>query len=129
VRRLHDSAPRARIEAAHALAELADRRCVGPLCDAHQDHDWNVRTEAARALIGDNDLDVRKQALEALGEILSRSSSRASPENLRLVAELGSVIVDVASDGEGFFGGCISSGCAEIKQLARQELVLRGLLK
>jgi len=58
-----------------------------------------------------------------------KSSSEASSENLKLVAELGMVIVDMASDGEGFFGGWISSDCAEVKQLARQELLRRGLVK
>ena len=42
------------------------------------------------------------------------------------MAELGRVVVDIRSDGEGFFGGWIYTDCAQVKQLACQELVRRG---
>jgi hypothetical protein len=110
----HKEVSRTREGAASALGKLADPQAIAPLY---------------KALTGDSHLDVRKQALKALGEILLRSSGRASPENLKLVAELGSVVVEVASDGEGFFGGWISTDCAQLKQLAREELNRRGLLQ
>jgi HEAT repeat protein len=109
-----DSAVRERRrEAAWGLGELGDPRAIDPLCEA----------------LRDKDLDVRKKSLEALGEILSRSSNKASPKNLKRVAELENIVIEMKSDGEGFFGGWISTDCAQVRQLARQELVRRRLLK
>lgn len=70
-----------RREAAITLGEMADERCVEPLCNALRDGDWQVREVAVDALgqIGSpavellirllRDWDVRKYAIMALGKI------------------------------------------------------------
>ncbi|HJT19377.1 MAG TPA: HEAT repeat domain-containing protein, partial [Nitrospira sp.] len=70
-----------RREAAITLGEMADERCVEPLCKALYDGDWQVREVAIDALgqIGSpaverlikllRDWDVRKYAIAALGKI------------------------------------------------------------
>ncbi|HMU55263.1 MAG TPA: HEAT repeat domain-containing protein [Nitrospira sp.] len=70
-----------RREAAITLGEMADERCVEPLCQALRDGDWQVREVAVDGLgqIGSpavemllkllRDWDVRKYAIAALGKI------------------------------------------------------------
>ena len=70
-----------RREAAITLGEMADERCIEPLCNALRDGDWQVREVAVDGLgqIGSpavemlikllRDWDVRKYAIMALGKI------------------------------------------------------------
>lgn len=102
-----------RLGAAWGLGKLGDSRAIGPLCEA----------------LSDKRVAVRKASLQALSEILLRSAHNARPENLKRVAELKTIAIGMESDGEGFFGGWIYTDCDHVKQLARQELARRSLLK
>jgi HEAT repeat protein len=109
-----DSAVRERRrQAAWGLGKLVDPRAIDPLCEA----------------LRDDDLEVRRKSLEALSEILSKSLNKASSESLKRVAGIKGIVIEMASDGEGFFGGWISTDCTQVTQLAHQELVRRKLLK
>lgn len=78
---LKDSDWVVRREAVVTLGEMADERCVEPLCKALRDGDWQVREAAVEALanVGSpavellikllRDWDVRKYAIQSLGKI------------------------------------------------------------
>ncbi len=134
---------RVRREAARALGKLGDARAVEPLINALLGHRY-VRYEAAKALGKPGDDRAVKALINSLinGEeaftvesvlhsLLERGASTMSPENLDSVACLENSYTQ-AILGEcdiadycvaGYYDVCVS----EIKQMARQELIRRGL--
>jgi len=135
---LHDEDWRARQAATASLAEAGTPAVEPLMLAALEDADPRVRRVAAGALgkIGDPQnigqlvrltryVESAEEAVESLQRILRRAASAAIETDLRAVAGLGVVRMYVQES----CGGSIRQhvDCSELRQLARQELIRRGL--
>jgi HEAT repeat protein len=140
---LDDSNEMTRQYAVRALGKIPDARAVEPLIGVLMDSNWLVRKYAAAALgyIGDtraigplisalNDTELTEAVQSALLSLVEHAATTLSPNDLRLAASMQNTYrfyLDVRAETCG--GG--NSGCdvwfTRIKQLARQELIRRGL--
>jgi hypothetical protein len=108
---LEDSSQEVRCVAADLLGELGDARAVAPLVKAAK-----VKTELAFIIV------------KNLEKVLTLSATSARTEDLMLVRSLDNVACIA------WCGGCnysakydTSVDCSPVRQLARQELIRRGI--
>ncbi len=101
---------RARVDAARALGEIGDARAVGPLIQSVSDK-W-----------------VSEFAVESLKKLLERYASEVSEDDLHATISL-SDVVEYSYSTAGACQTIVSEkvSCSLVRQLARQELIRRGL--
>jgi HEAT repeat protein len=140
---LQEEEPWVRWAAAQALGLIGDTRAVEPLMAALKDSASEVRRAAAGALglidveralilivrLATGDSDNAQYEIRLLQRILERFAARLASEDLRVVAQLNDVVQwrEVQGCNErGWIEETVD--CSYVRQLARQELIRRGLL-
>jgi HEAT repeat protein len=105
---LEDNEPAVRQSIAYALGDIGDARAVAPLIEVLKDKASARFVEAG------------------LRVLLEHAASSMSPAHLRLVASVDNTCVCLQPNDCGHLvDGTLD--CTQIKQLARQELIRRGL--
>jgi len=139
---LKDKDSKVREAAAKTLGIIVDYRAVEPLIAALKDGSVNVAEEATRALgeIGDTravdplisaiqNKDIAEDTRDALCRIMEKSAAEINVNCLRSIAQLTDVTQIYSSPGCSYYGSHHQGklDCSRLKQLARQELIRRGI--
>lgn len=147
---LKDKEKQVREEAAETLGQIRDPQAVEPLVAALKDKESWVREKAIEALgqIGDArameplvaiyleqkaaaeawNIDRAWTVVNALRKVLENSAPSILPKDLQAVAHLNNIVVVLPAVPECRIPEEVKKvDCAQIKQLARQELIRRGL--
>jgi HEAT repeat protein len=100
--------PKHEITAAMALANLGDAHAVGPLLRLAQKDDHAA-----------------ENAINHVTRVLEHDAARCTDDDLRAAAHLTGIVQYDMYAGEE--GGDVGVDCTKVNQLARQELIRRGL--
>lgn len=150
LRQLKSGNQRTRRRAVRELGRLQDPRVIDPLMATLNDGSYLVRKEAARALgdIGDARAvrplinligesvhhTLAAMALGALEKVLGRAAASANSQDIEAAATLGDIsgIERECREGMAWFSEANQArswtmDCSQIRKLAHQELIRRGL--
>jgi HEAT repeat protein len=130
---------------AQALGQIGDARAVEPLVAALKDGIVRSMREAAAMALAEieagravtplvmltQDKHLASEIIHLLHRILERAAADIAPEDLRTVIQLNNVVLQYKADecGNGADGryGEFGVDCSQVRQLARQELIRRGI--